>query len=100
MVTFKQAYDAAVERNSEIWPSLTPSQLTEAVYREMRRLDAEAVAAERPAYHADAPAASAGWAAPSRRVANSYAPLPPREETIDRGQRWHSSTLQRLGSCD
>lgn len=49
MVTFIQAYDAAVQQYAEAWELLTPSQMADAIYREMRRLDAEEIAAERAA---------------------------------------------------
>jgi hypothetical protein len=59
MVTFKQAYDAAIEQCPVVWESLTPVQMTEAIYRAMRRLDAEAAAAARAACYPDA-----RWAEP------------------------------------
>jgi len=42
MVTFRQAYEAAAARYEREWRHLTPSEMTKAIYEEMRRLDAEA----------------------------------------------------------
>jgi hypothetical protein len=43
MVAFQQAYEAAVARyRREEWENLIPSQIIQAIYEEMRRLDAEA----------------------------------------------------------
>jgi hypothetical protein len=45
MVTFRQAYDAVVARCSgKPWINTTPAEFAEAIYLEMRRIDAEAVA--------------------------------------------------------
>jgi hypothetical protein len=47
MVTFQQAYDAVAARyvdNHSV--SLRPAEITQAIYLEMRRMDAEHVAAE------------------------------------------------------
>jgi hypothetical protein len=42
-VTFHQAFDAAVQRySSEVWAQLDPRHQTEAIYEEMRKLDANA----------------------------------------------------------
>jgi predicted nucleic acid-binding Zn-ribbon protein len=42
MTSFQEAYDAVVARYSaDRWAALTPSEITEAIYQEMRRLDAE-----------------------------------------------------------
>jgi hypothetical protein len=44
MVTFQQAYEAVVARYSrEEWAAFRPSDITQMIYEEMRRLDAEAV---------------------------------------------------------
>jgi hypothetical protein len=46
MVTFQQAYDAVAARYSDnLWTSLPPIEITRAIYQEMRRLDAEYIAA-------------------------------------------------------
>jgi hypothetical protein len=45
MVTFQQAYEAAASRYApEKWASLSPSEITQVIYEEMRRLDAEVAA--------------------------------------------------------
>ncbi len=42
MVTFQQAYEAAAARYApEDWARLSPAQIIEVIYEEMRRLDAE-----------------------------------------------------------
>jgi hypothetical protein len=42
MVTFQQAYEAAAARHApEDWASWSPPQIIQAIYEEMRRLDAE-----------------------------------------------------------
>jgi hypothetical protein len=47
MVTFLQAYNAAVARYSDKpWVNASPAELAQAIYLEMRRMDAEQVAAE------------------------------------------------------
>ena len=44
MVTFQQAYEAAVARFApEDWANLSPDLRINVIYEEMRRLDAEAV---------------------------------------------------------
>jgi len=44
MVTFQQAYEAAVARYAPgYWASLSPPQIIGAIYEELRRLDAESV---------------------------------------------------------
>ncbi len=43
-VTFQQAFESVILRYSpETWQMLTPREHTAAIYREMRRMDAEAV---------------------------------------------------------
>jgi hypothetical protein len=45
MTTFQQAYDAAAERYADkFWNSLSAAEIALAVYREMRRLDAQEAA--------------------------------------------------------
>ena len=47
MVTFLQAYNAAVARYSnKPWVNASPAEFAQAIYLEMRRMDAEQVAAE------------------------------------------------------
>jgi hypothetical protein len=47
MVTFLQAYNAAVARYShKPWVNASATELAQAIYLEMRRMDAEQVAAE------------------------------------------------------
>jgi hypothetical protein len=47
MVTVLQAYNAAVARYSDkTWVNASPAELAQAIYLEMRRMDAEQVAAE------------------------------------------------------
>ena len=47
MVTFLQAYNAAVARYSDKpWVNASPAEFAQAIYLEMRRMDAEQVAAE------------------------------------------------------
>ena len=41
MATFQQAYDAAAERYANKWTSMGASEIAQAVYHEMRRLDAQ-----------------------------------------------------------
>ena len=42
MATFQQAYDAAAERYADkFWNSLSVAEIAQAVYHEMRRLDAQ-----------------------------------------------------------
>ena len=42
MVTFQQAYEAAAARYApEVWADLSPNLRINAIYEEMRRLDAE-----------------------------------------------------------
>jgi hypothetical protein len=42
MTTFQQAYDAAAERYADkFWNSLSAAEIAQAVYHEMRRLDAQ-----------------------------------------------------------
>jgi hypothetical protein len=42
MATFQQAYDAAAERYADkFWTSMGAAELAQAVYHEMRRLDAQ-----------------------------------------------------------
>jgi hypothetical protein len=49
MVTFLQAYDAAVARHSDKpWVNANPAEFTRAIYLEMRRMDAKDVAARLP----------------------------------------------------
>ena len=46
MVTFLQAYNAAVARHSDKpWVNTNPAEFAHAIYLEMRRMDAEDVAA-------------------------------------------------------
>jgi hypothetical protein len=46
-VTFHQAFESAVQRYScEVWSQLDPRHQTEAIYEEMRKLDAEAAGSE------------------------------------------------------
>jgi hypothetical protein len=46
MVTFKQAYDVVAARYGDhAWVTLPQSEFTHAIYHEMRRLDAEKIAA-------------------------------------------------------
>ncbi len=42
MISVSQAIEAAKDRYADHWTSLSPSHQTEAIYEEMRRLDAEA----------------------------------------------------------
>ena len=47
MVTFLQAYNVAVARYSDKpWVNASPAEFAQAIYLEMRRMDAEQVAAE------------------------------------------------------
>jgi hypothetical protein len=47
MVTFLQAYNAAVARYSDKpWINVSPAEFAQAIYLEMRRMDAEQVAAQ------------------------------------------------------
>jgi hypothetical protein len=47
MVTFLQAYNAAVARYSDKpWINASPAEFAQAIYLEMRRIDAEQVAAQ------------------------------------------------------
>ena len=47
MVTFLQAYNTAVARYSnKPWVNASPAEFAQAIYLEMRRMDAEQVAAE------------------------------------------------------
>ena len=65
MVTFRQAYDAVVARYSgNPWINTTPAEFAEAIYLEMRRIDAEAVAEK---LH---PAANPGTRAKRARTAS------------------------------
>ena len=42
MATFQQAYEAAVERYADkFWASMGAAEIAQAVYHEMRRLDAQ-----------------------------------------------------------
>jgi hypothetical protein len=42
MATFQQAYDAAAERYADkFWNSMSAAEIAQAVYHEMRRLDAQ-----------------------------------------------------------
>ena len=46
-VTFHQAFKSAVQRySSEVWSQLDPRHQTEAIYEEMRKLDADAAGPE------------------------------------------------------
>ena len=50
MVTFRQAYNAVVARYSgKPWINTTPAEFAEAIYLEMRRIDAEAAKPRTPA---------------------------------------------------
>ena len=47
MVSFQQAYNAAVARYSnKPWVNASPAEFAQAIYLEMRRMDAEQVAAQ------------------------------------------------------
>jgi hypothetical protein len=47
MVTFLQAYNAAVARCSDKpWVNASPAEFAQAIYLEMRRMDAEQIAEE------------------------------------------------------
>ena len=46
-VTFHQALESAVQRySSDVWSQLDPRHQTEAIYEEMRKLDADAAGRE------------------------------------------------------
>lgn len=48
MATFQQAYDAAATRYADkFWTSLSAAEIAQAVYHEMRRLDAQDAGATR-----------------------------------------------------
>jgi hypothetical protein len=47
MVTFQRAYDAVAARYSgNLWVSLNAAEIAHAIYQELRRMDAEDVAAK------------------------------------------------------
>ena len=47
MVTFQQAYNAAIARYSDKpWVNASTAEFAQAIYLEMRRMDAEQIAAE------------------------------------------------------